>query len=621
MAQERGRKTFYPWQCTRCDVLGDQDEVIQHHLETHVTADEIPFACKDCPFKTFTRGKAKEHRLAKHGGNESENIDNVFLGTKTNINPSKLRTTKSVNRRETFKMTWDDPKGYRSARVYRYGDRPWNKWFRGRAFKYQGNRSSPPLRGNRFVDPYREKSVMNLRIRMGETDQTRSSDRRVVMDQGDHRRSSSEGHRGAPEHGNKVLEPSRGEKRRHDKEETKSNGKQSKRDEDLKKPSRRGQPERTKGGQKSDGKEHEMEGADKADSSEKSSKSLPEKSKTSSKPSGVRDKVESNWRKSDSTASKSMDTRGKISGEVESDRKKEKKKRSLPGEPKKKAEDKSSGKELEVVNLLKTPSTSSLCDEIMEAADCQQQTEARHHPSPSSVIAEESRRKESRASSICSMQSATSCGPSHSLMIAGPDGSMREVDRSKQTTRSECGSMCMISSQKNPFEAGGTTTVLPVAVQFERVRARVRNIDENLARSCEASQVTAKGMERILEEMRQLKSSIRDLNGIQTETNVLLKRQQLTLDSIRKSCEQQLEIKKLKLQLHHAVSDTSKHMVEEFLCAMGGGEEDAYGDDDHIEEDNGHEGSIDEGVNDGKCGDREESDGGCAEDKMDNARN
>ena len=57
-----------PYQCTLCDISGDSDEVIQHHLDNHVTADKIPYACKDCHFKTFTRGKARQHREDKHGG-------------------------------------------------------------------------------------------------------------------------------------------------------------------------------------------------------------------------------------------------------------------------------------------------------------------------------------------------------------------------------------------------------------------------------------------------------------------------------------------------------------------------------------------------------------------------
>ena len=107
----------------------------------------------------------------------------------------------------------------------------------------------------------------------------------------------------------------------------------------------------------------------------------------------------------------------------------------------------------------------------------------------------------SHASSVCSLQSATSCNPSHSLVITASDGSMREVDRSKQTTRSECGSMRIIPSQRN------TTEIPPIPVQLEHLQICVRNMDDNLAKTCGAAQAMVKGMERMLEEMRQLKSS------------------------------------------------------------------------------------------------------------------
>ena len=44
-----GRMTV-PYQCTLCDISGDLDEVIQHHLDNHVTADKLPYTCKDCHF-------------------------------------------------------------------------------------------------------------------------------------------------------------------------------------------------------------------------------------------------------------------------------------------------------------------------------------------------------------------------------------------------------------------------------------------------------------------------------------------------------------------------------------------------------------------------------------------
>ena len=114
-------------------------------------------------------------------------------------------------------------------------------------------------------------------------------------------------------------------------------------------------------------------------------------------------------------------------------------------------------------------------------------------------------------------------------------------------------------------------------------------MDDNLAKTCVTAQAMAKGMERMLEEMRQLKSSIHDLNGAQTETNTLLKQQQLTLEAIRRSCEQQLEIKKLKLHLHQAVSDTSKCMVEEFLLTVSDDGEDVYGGVGQADDDVDHE--------------------------------
>ena len=123
MAEKGKRQTYYPDQCMLCPFLGDSDVVVQHHLDTHMTADKIPFACVDCNFKTFTRGKAREHREKKHNAVENENIDEVFLGTRKNINISRLRSTKTVLRKETYKMSWENPQGYKNARVYRYGGR------------------------------------------------------------------------------------------------------------------------------------------------------------------------------------------------------------------------------------------------------------------------------------------------------------------------------------------------------------------------------------------------------------------------------------------------------------------------------------------------------------------
>ena len=109
-------------------------------------------------------------------------------------------------------------------------------------------------------------------------------------------------------------------------------------------------------------------------------------------------------------------------------------------------------------------------------------------------------------------------------------------------------------------------------VQFERLWVRVRNMDKNLAKACRATQATAKGVEEMRKEMKEIKSNTCDLNGAQTKTNALLEQQQQTLDAIRRSCEWQLEIKKLKLHIQHAVNDSSQNIVEEFLFSMEEGE-------------------------------------------------
>ena len=75
----------------------------------------------------------------------------------------------------------------------------------------------------------------------------------------------------------------------------------------------------------------------------------------------------------------------------------------------------------------------------------------------------------SSESTICSVQSVLSCVPSHSLMIAGPDGSLRVVEKTKQTMWSECGCMHMIQetpqeADKRPTEGKTAATVLPVEV-------------------------------------------------------------------------------------------------------------------------------------------------------------
>ena len=61
-------------------------------------------------------------------------------------------------------------------------------------------------------------------------------------------------------------------------------------------------------------------------------------------------------------------------------------------------------------------------------------------------------------------------------------------------------------------------------------------MDENLAKACRAMQATAKGMEEIKREMKEIKSNIHDLNGAQTKANALLEQQQQTLDAIKRSC-------------------------------------------------------------------------------------
>ena len=91
-----------------------------------------------------------------------------------------------------------------------------------------------------------------------------------------------------------------------------------------------------------------------------------------------------------------------------------------------------------------------------------------------------------------------------------------------------------------------------------------------MAKSCQAVQFSAKGMEQVLDELRQIKSNIQDLNAAQTQTNFILSQQQSTLEAIRKSSEQQVEIERFKLK-HHAVHDTSGYMVEEFCFGLDGG--------------------------------------------------
>ena len=563
-------KMTVPYQCTLCDISGDSDEVIQHHLDNHVTADKIPYACKDCHFKTFMRGKARQHREDKHGGSEHENVDDVFLGARTHVDPSLYRTLKKVNRKETFKMTDDTPTEFKSTRFWRYGDTPYRgKWYYRGAVKQQRYRSSPSLGRRRFND-YPQRSFTNFGVHVGVSGKTWSIDRQVVMDEGDHKR-SSERIKNVSEPRNEASKSLRGTKRRHNGGESASSGSKSKQEEDPKKHSRKKQSDGTNVGQKPDGKGHQTKEEDEVSPCEKLKRSSPGKDQAS-KSSGT----------SKRALSEGSEKKG-VNGVADEHRQKA---TSPPGE--------GNWGEQKTDDLLRSPLTTSLYNNIMEGANQEVDAEVRHEPSPNEPKPEEYARKESCASSICSLHSATSCNPTHSLVITASDGSMREVDRSKQTTHSECGSMHIIPGQRN------TTEIPPIPVQFERLRIRVRNMDDNLAKTCGATQATAKGMERLLEEMRQLKSSIHDLNGAQTETNTLLKQQQLTLESIQRSCEQQLEIKKLKLHLHQAVSDTLKCMVEEFLLTMSDDGKDVYGGVDQADDNVDHECDDNGGDNQGR---------------------
>ena len=127
----------------------------------------------------------------------------------------------------------------------------------------------------------------------------------------------------------------------------------------------------------------------------------------------------------------------------------------------------SSREEQEMDNLLQTPSTTSLCDGILEGASQPVEEVMMCESSLNEVEAESRQRKESRANSMCSLQSVSSYNPSHSLVITGSDGSLREVDKNRPTTRSECGSMHMIPQGRNLADGGDIHTVLPVTVQFE----------------------------------------------------------------------------------------------------------------------------------------------------------
>ena len=135
----------------------------------------------------------------------------------------------------------------------------------------------------------------------------------------------------------------------------------------------------------------------------------------------------------------------KVSDKVESDSKKSKEKgnQGLPAKTASKAPlEENNGAEPEE-NLLKTPLTYSLCTRLVEEADYQQEEVPIMLDLAGGVIVEGHLKKGSRASSLCSMVSATGCKTSH-MMITGLDRSMREVDKSKPTTRSECGNMHIV---------------------------------------------------------------------------------------------------------------------------------------------------------------------------------
>ena len=243
------RKESHPFQCTRCDFTGDSDEVVQHHLDNHVTADKIPFACKDCHFKTFTRGIAFQHRKENHGGTDRDNVSDVFLGAKINASASTFRTLKMVNRREVFKMTYDNLAGYKSTRVWRYGDTPWRKSYRGGISRLWGNRNSSEFERRRFYEPARS-------IAVEPSDQAQGS--------------------------------LRGVKRKHEDEKPRSHGEMGKRDRDPKRNWGKERLDET--AQKPEEERYEVEKRDEESSRKRSSKAPSDKRKSSSRSTEVKDR-------------------------------------------------------------------------------------------------------------------------------------------------------------------------------------------------------------------------------------------------------------------------------------------------------------------------------------------
>ena len=361
-------------------------------------------------------------------------MDDVFLGTRTHMDPSLYRTLRRVNRRETFKMTDDTSTGFKSAWFWRYGDTPYRgrQYYRG-AVKQQRYRSSPLLGRRRFND-YPRRSFTNFGVCVGVSDEMWSIERWVVMDEGDHKRSSDR-IKNVSEPSNDTSSSSRGTKRRNNGEESASSGSKSKQKEDSKRHSRKKQSDGTNVGQKPDGKRHQREEEDEVSPCEKLKKVSPGKDQQS-KSSGT----------SKRALSEGSEEKG-VNGVADEHHQKA---TSPPGE--------GSWVEQKIDDLLWRPSTTSLYNNIMEGANQEVDVEERHEPSPNEPQPEEYARKVSRASSVCSLQSATSYNPSHSLVITALDGSMREVDRSKQTTCSECSSMHIIPGQRN------TTEIPPIPV-------------------------------------------------------------------------------------------------------------------------------------------------------------
>ena len=164
------------------------------------------------------------------------------------MDPSLYRTLRRVNRRETFKMTDDTSTGFKSTWFWRYGDTPYRgrQYYRG-AVKQQRYRSSPLLGGRRFND-HPQRSFTNFGVCVGVSDETRSVERQVVMDEDDHNRSSDR-IKNVSEPSNEASSSSRGTKRRNNGEESASSLSKSKQKEDSKRHSRKKQSDGTNVGQ------------------------------------------------------------------------------------------------------------------------------------------------------------------------------------------------------------------------------------------------------------------------------------------------------------------------------------------------------------------------------------